>query len=368
MINNPIPIPTFFIYPPKKMEMLLTIDYSIFELTYISPDGINVARNHGGEKPRIKGVRMNKIKEFVLKHFEASLIILILIGIFSIAFLVHYKFSFLNFFFLPVILSGYFLGKNRAVLTAIFSILLMVLYLLFFNLLFGTGPGLSLDAAINLITWGGFLILTGAIIGTVSEQRENRIRNLRRSYIGSLEILLKYMEVADDVKPRSMRVARMAGKMAEAVGLEKREVENIKSAALLYEAGDLQSILPFFSEVVDFMALETEPSESRLDDRENVMLKSTASLLKEVEPILSNYFHHYVEEAHVLDKDLDNIPMGSILIALADIYDRMAFNVPPIQEVEEYQSKAGIEKLGGRAFPHVAIYALHDATSSPEES
>jgi hypothetical protein len=309
---------------------------------------------------------MKKIKEFVLKHFEASLIILILVGIFAIAFLVHYKFSFLNFFYLPVILSGYFLGKRKAVLTAIFCILLMVLYLMFFKLLFGMGPGLTLDSAINLITWGGFLILTGAIVGTVSEQRENRIRNLRRSYVGSLEILLKYMEVADDVKPRSMRVAHLAGKMAEAAGLEKREIENIKSAALLYEAGDLQSSLPFFCEVIDFMALEMDPAESRLGDRENVMLKSTASLLKEVEPLLYNYFHHYVEEAHVLDKDLDKIPMGSILIALADIHDRLTSNIPPLQEVEEYKSKAGIEKLGGRAFPHVAIYSLHEAVSKLE--
>jgi hypothetical protein len=306
---------------------------------------------------------MNKIKAFVLKHFEVSLIILIFVGILAIAFLVHYKFAFLNFFFLPVILSGYFLGRTRAVLTAIFCILLMVLYLLFFNLVFGTGPGLSLDAAINLITWGGFLILTGAIIGTVSEQRENKIRNLRRSYFGSLEILLKYMEVADEVKPRSLRIAQMAGKMAEAAGLEKREVENIKSASLLYEAGDLQSSLPFFGEVVDFMAAETEPSEGLLSDRENVMLKSTASLLKEVEPILYNYFLHYVQEAHILDKDLEKIPMGSSIIALADIHDRLECNVPPLQEVEEYQSKAGIEKLRGRAFPHVAIYALQEAAS-----
>jgi hypothetical protein len=310
---------------------------------------------------------MNRIKEFILKRFEVSLIILILLGIFAIVFLVHYKFTFLNFFFLPVILSGYFLGQKKAVLTAIFCVLLMLLYLLFFNILSGTGSGLSLDYAINLVTWGGFLILTGAIIGSVSEQREKRIRNLRRSYMGSLEIMLKYMEVADDATPRSMRVARLAGKMAEAAGLEKREVENIKSAALLYETGDLQSSLPFFSEVVEFMSSEKEPSESRLSDRENVMLKSTASLLKEVEPILYSYFHHYVEEAHILDKDLDNIPLGSVLIALADIHDRLTSNVPPLQEAEEYGSRVGIEKLGGRAFPHVALYALQEAVSLLEK-
>ncbi|UCE39742.1 MAG: hypothetical protein JSV17_09620 [Candidatus Aminicenantes bacterium] len=309
---------------------------------------------------------MKKIKEFVLRHFEISLLILILVGILAIVFLVHYKFSFLNFFFLPVILSGYFLGKKSAVLTAIFCILLMVLYLLFFNLLFGTGPGFSLDSAINLITWGGFLILTGAIIGTASEQRESKIRNLRRSYFGSLEILLKYMEVADDMKPRSLRVAILAGKMAEAAGLEKRESENIKSASLLYETGDLQSSLPFFGEVVDFMAAEAEPAEGHMSDRENVMLKSTVSLLKEVEPILSNFYLHYVQEAYNLDKDLEKIPIGSSIIALADIHDRLTNDVPPLQDSEEYRSMEGIEKLRGRAFPHVAIYALHEATSIPE--
>ncbi len=305
---------------------------------------------------------MKKIKEFILRHFEGSLIILILIGILVIVFLVTYKVSFLNFFFLPVILSGYFLGKKRAVLTGIFCILLVVFYLLAINLFLGSKPGFSLDEVINLITWGGFLILTAAIVGTLSEQRENRIMKLRQSYVGVLEILLKYMEVADEKKPRSLRVAILAGKMAEAAGLEKREIENIKSAALLYEAGDLQSSLSFFEEVVDFMSAKSGPSENKLGDRENVMLTSIASILKEVEPLLSQYYLRYIQEAHVLDKDLDHILVGSSIIALADLYDRLSHGVPPIQEEEEYQSKEAIEKLSGRTFPHVAFYALHEAT------
>jgi hypothetical protein len=309
----------------------------------------------------LEGVRMKKIKEFILKHFEGSLIILIFIGVLAIVFLVTYKFSFLNFFFLPVILSGYFLGQKRAVLTGIFCILLVVFYLMFTNLLLGSKPGFSLDEVINLITWGGFLILTGAIIGNVSEQRESRIMKLRQSYVGVLEILLKYMEVADEQKPRSLRVAALAGKMGEAAGLEKREIENIKSAALLYEAGDLQSSLPFFEEVIDFMSTKAVPAERQLGDRESVMLASTASILREVEPLLSQYFLHYVKEAHILDKDLDNIPVGSSLLALADIYDRLSHGVSLVQENEEYQSKTEIEKLSGRTFPHVAFYALHEA-------
>ncbi len=307
---------------------------------------------------------MRRLKDFVLEHFEASLIALIFIGVLAVVFLVHYKFAFLNFFFLPVILSGYYLGQKRAVLTAVFCILLVILYLVFFNLLSGPGQQISLDEAINLLTWGGFLVLTAYIIGTVSQQRETRIRNLRRSYVGALEILLKYMEVADDVKPRSLRVALLAGRMAEAAGLEKRDVENIKSAALLYEVGDLQSSLPFFGEVIDFMAADAKFSQDQLGDRENVMLKSTASILKEIEPILLSYFHHYVQEADVLDKNLDEIPIGSSIIALADIHDRLSNNVSLNQKNEAYTSMQGIESLGGRAFSPLALYALKEAISS----
>ena len=150
--------------------------------------------------------------------------------------------------------------------------------------------------------------------------------------------------------------------MGEAAGLEKREIENIKSAALLYEAGDLQSSLSFFEEVVGFMSSKFGPSEKQLGDRERVMLTSTASILKEVEPLLSNYFHHYVQEAHILDKELNIIPVGSSLIALADIYDRQTHGIPLVQENEEYQSKTGIDRLSGRSFPHVALFALHEVT------
>ena len=300
---------------------------------------------------------MRKLKTYILLHFEVTLVFLIFIGILAIAFLVHYKFSFLNFFFLPVILAGYFLGRRQAVLSGIFCILVVVLYLVFSRTLFGAGQGLTLDEIINLVTWGSFLILTGAVIGTVSEQRESRLKNLKRAYIGVLEIMLKYLEVADKEKPRSLRVSLLAGEIAQAAGLPKRDVENIKSAALLYDAGDLQANLPLFKEVANFIAGGVKAPEEELSDREQVMLKTTASLLKEIEPILIGYFHSYVEEAEIMNKDLNKIPLGSSIIALADLYDRVSAGLPssPIQGVK---SLADIEKLADRVFPASVIQAL----------
>lgn len=307
---------------------------------------------------------MKTIKTFFLKHFEGSLILLIILGILAIAFLVHFKFVFLNFFFLPVILAGYFLGKKRAVLISILSILLVLFYLLFSKILAGAGVGLSLDEGITLVTWSSFLILIAAMIGTLSEQRETRMKNLYSAYIGVLEILLKYLEVADEKKPRSVRIAHRAGKMAGVAGLDKRQVENIKSAALLFEAGDLRSNLPLFDEISEFMGAEGDITKSPIGDREKVLLQTTTSLLKDVEPILSDYYRYYVQDADKLDKNLSEIPVGSSILALADIYDRIENKAPPFHDLEEYSSLKNILSLSGRTFHEAAVNALQIVVSS----
>lgn len=307
---------------------------------------------------------MKTIKTFFLKHFEGSLILLIILGILAIAFLVHFKFAFLNFFFLPVILAGYFLRKKEAVLISILSILLVVFYLLFSKLLAGAGVGLSLDEGITLVTWSSFLILIAAVIGTLSEQRETRMKNLYSAYIGVLEILLKYLEVADEEKPRSVRIAHTAGKMAGVAGLDKRQVENIKSAALLIEAGDLQTNLPLFDEISEFMGAEGDITKSPIGDREKVLLQTTTSLLKEVEPILSDYYRYYVQDADMLDKNLSEIPVGSSILALADIYDRIENKAPPFHDLEEYSSIKNILSLSGRTFHEAAVNALQIVVTS----
>jgi hypothetical protein len=299
-----------------------------------------------------------KLRSLALKHFETTLILIILCGIVAIAFLVHYKFAFLNFFFLPVILAGYYLGKRQAVLTASLCILLIVLYHVFSRVLFHLLPPISLDEVLNIVTWAGFLILTAAIIGIIAEQRESRMKSLQRAYTGVLEIILKYLEVADEQKPRSMRVAHLAGKIAGAAGLSTFQIENIKSAALLIEAGDLRANLHLYEQVAGFIESEAGPVGKKIDDRERVLLRTTASLLKEVEPILANYFYHYVEDAAIMDKDLSTVPIGSSIIALADLCDRLNTGMLAPPWKEEIQSLEDIRMLSGRAFPTIAVQAL----------
>jgi len=301
---------------------------------------------------------MKKIKTFIIDHFEGSLIALILVGTLAIALLVQYKLSFLNFFFLPVILAGYFLGKKHGVLTSVFSVLMVFLYLIFTRQSKGAGLSFSMDEVITLVSWASFLILTGALIGVISEQREKRLQKIRNAYIGILEVLFKYLECGDDIKPSSLRIASLAGKIAVAVGLDTREMENIKSAALLSEAGTLHTNIDFFMEMTDFLGTDIKNPENSLNDHNKVILKSTASLLKEVAPLLNSFNQYYIQEAGILQKDLNEIPVGASILALAHIKDKISNHAPPFQGVEEYKSIADINKLSGSTFHTSAVAAF----------
>ena len=56
--------------------------------------------------------------------------------------------------------------------------------------------------------------------------------------------------------------------------------------------------------MTDFLSQESPADQAKLGDREKVLLKSTSSLLKEVQPLLNAYLLHYVKEAEKLEKDL----------------------------------------------------------------
>ncbi|HNS05435.1 MAG TPA: hypothetical protein PKH53_05430 [Candidatus Saccharicenans sp.] len=291
------------------------------------------------------------------KQLETIIAIIIVLVIVGAGFLVHYKFILLNFFFLPVIFSGYYLGRRRALLIAITCILLETLYLVFSYEVVGVKFLLSQDDLFFLISWAVFLVLTAWIVGTLSERTEREVLNLKKAYLGILAIVLKYLEVGEEGKSRAEKIADLAGKMAEVLELNKAEVENIKSAALLSDIQDLQNFLPLFSQTSKLMN-EEDFVQNNLSDREKILLKTAALILDEVQPILQTYFVHYRQKANELEKSLAVIPLGASLIALAELYIRLQQQGKVKIGPEEVSSLEDIRRLRGNYFPEKAIDAL----------
>ncbi|MGB9835617.1 MAG: hypothetical protein ACPLRX_02620 [Candidatus Saccharicenans sp.] len=296
-------------------------------------------------------------KVFSGRQFETILALIIVVAILLIGILVHYKFYLLNFFFLPVIFSGYYLGRRRAILIALACVLLEVLYLVFSSRVFGVVFKFGQDELIFLISWALFLVITGWIVGLLSEKREKELFNLKRAYVGILSIVLKYLELGEEGKSTAEKVADLAGKIASVLEMSKAEVENIKSAALLSDIQELENFLPLVSRTAAFIDQEGF-SQMKLLDREKIMLKTAALILSEVQPLLQSYNVHYRQKAAELEKSLQTIPVEASIIALAELYVKLTRQGRVKIGPEEITSLEDIKKLKGKYFPEKVVEAF----------
>jgi len=110
-----------------------------------------------------------KFKHYLINNFEGAFILLILISVCLINYFIYSKTAFLNFYFLPIMTAGYYLGKRMAVLGAFFSILMTSVFILAEKEAYLVPAG-EFELYFNLTVWGGFLILAGWWIGSLSER------------------------------------------------------------------------------------------------------------------------------------------------------------------------------------------------------
>ena len=298
-----------------------------------------------------------RLRDWPGKRPETFVAIVLIVGIIVIGFLVYNRLSFLNFFFLPVIFSGYYLGKKKAVLAAVACILLECFFLILARQTMGARYAVSFDDVIFLMTWAGFLILTAAIIGTLTEKRSQEMFDLKKAYTGVLAIMLKYLEAAGEEKSRPERISSLAGKIAEGIGLERQEVENIKSAALLSDVPELRNCMPIFLDTNRFMDDGTS-GVGKLSANEIVLLKTTAALLTEIHPLLESYFLNYGHKDPAQPADLDAVPVGASVIALAELYERVRSQGKVRYGGCELRSAEDLLTLCGKYFPQRAVEVL----------
>jgi putative nucleotidyltransferase with HDIG domain len=304
---------------------------------------------------------MELAKEFILKHFEKILIVVILFAAFLGSYLIDEKSIVLNFYYLPVLASGYFLGRRLGVLTAVFSILIIVISAILIPDKFFSNQD-WLNSVAMLLSWGGFLILASITVGTLYEQNERRLKDLKNAYIGVLEILSKYLESTDRyTKGHSVRVSELAMEIGMAMDLSRAEVENVRVAGLLHDIGKIE-----ISGEILRKAAQLTTEEQEIINEHTVkgayLLTSVGSVLKEVVPIVVSHHKYFTDAPGEQTTERIEIPLGARIIAVADAFDAMTSDRPyrkgmlPWEAMEEIVRNAGkqFDPEVVNAFKHVA--------------
>jgi putative nucleotidyltransferase with HDIG domain len=300
---------------------------------------------------------MEQAKEFILKHFEKILIIIILLAALIGTYFIEEKSIVLNFYYLPVLASGYFLGRRLGVLTAVFSVLMVAISAIIFpNGFFGKQD--LFKSVAQILSWGGFLILSSIAVGTLYEQNERRMKDLKNAYIGILEILSKYLESTDRyTKGHSVRVSELAMEIGIAMELPRTEVENVRVAGLLHDIGKVE-----ISGEILRKAAELTTEERDLVDEHTVkgayLLTSVGSVLKEVVPIVVSHHMHFTEATGDPEKDVTTVPLGARIIAVADSFDAMTSDRPYRKGMTPWEAMEEIIKNAGKQFDPKVVDAF----------
>ena len=291
---------------------------------------------------------LDRAKQLFLRHFERILVVLLVASLLVINALIDQKIAFLSFYYLPIILAGFFGGRRFAVVSGVFIASLVV----FFQATRGLGmePGLTEDVLLTLIPWAGFLILTGYVVGGLAEQRAARLTDLKNAYLATLEVLTYHIESAErHQEGHSTRVAQLAADMGAELKLSENEVENLRIAALLHEVGTAdQRLLRLLSRSVTDESL------------------AVARALRGAAEIIAEYSHYY--EIVGDDWDIEALPMAVTVkvLAVADAFETLQTATPVRPAFTRWSALEEVEKGAGRTFAREAVRALRVVAGRPE--
>ncbi len=288
---------------------------------------------------------LEDVRKYVVRNFEAFVIAFIIVSVVLVSYFVHQKLGVLNLYYLPVLAAGYVVGKRFALLTSIFSVAAVALFVILNPGAFAGGRT-TLTVAIDLIAWGGFLVLASIVVGTLYEEKEKHIQELRRAYVGVLEILSKYLESADRyTKGHSLRVAEMSAEVAGKMGLPEAEVETIRAAALLHDVGKVEISTELLRKASELSTQEKAVLDSHVK-RGVDLLRSVGVVLQEAIPIILAHHQRFVGSA-TNGGDAKVAPVGARILAVADAFDAMTSDrpyragMPPWKAMEELGNNAG---------------------------
>lgn len=235
----------------------------------------------------------------------------------------------LNLFYLPIVLSGYFLGRSSAGILALFSTIAVTITAALDHkgLASFTSPVMM---GLAITVWAAVLGLTAILVGTLCDERAAKIGELHDAYVGVVEVLTRYLQSGNPkVKTKSVRVGELCQNVAEEMRLSRKQIDDIRVGALLNDLGKVEITSKLISRAVG--TLEAQPNRN---DKHTFLgmdlVHSLGEVLHGAVPLLSGPDGHAgaLDEENAQGKGAE-IPLGAKIIRAVGAYDEMTMNESP---------------------------------------
>ena len=191
------------------------------------------------------------------RFFEITLIGVVVAMALLAAQLGGYKLVVLNLFYLPIILSAYFLGRTSGCVLALLAALVITIVTTLDPTSLST-QFTTLLGGLAIAIWAAVLGLAAILIGTLCDERAATVEELHEAYVGVVEVLSKYLQGGNPrSKARSVRVAELSQLVAAEMRLSRKQIDDIRVGALLYDLGNVEITTKLITKAVD--TLESSP-------------------------------------------------------------------------------------------------------------
>jgi hypothetical protein len=291
---------------------------------------------------------LERAKLFFFRYFEQIFVLLLVLAMVAIHNLVDQKFAFLSFYYLPMILAGFYGGRRFAVMAGVFVVGLVFYWQEMKGL--DMLPGLYGDALLHLVPWAGFLILTGYVVGGLAEQRQARLAEVKNAYLATLELLTYHIESTErNQQGHSNRVSGVAVAIAHELGLPEDDAENLRVAALLHEVGTRDARL--------LRLLSRSVTDSSV---------TVARAMRGAAEIIGEYGHYYEIVGEDWDIEALPLPLTVKVLAVADAFETLQMATPVRPAFPKWSALEEVEKGAGKTFAKDAVRALRAVADRPE--
>jgi putative nucleotidyltransferase with HDIG domain len=196
--------------------------------------------------------------------------------------------------------------------------------------------------------WMWTVVLTVPLIGIRQIYRMNW--ELQRSSEELLQLLVNAIEARDPyTSGHSKRVAHYATIIAKSVGMKKKVVDRIFTAAILHDVGKIHE---------DFAPILRKPSTLTPEERaiieshseRGAQLVSTVSQLEDIVPVIRHHHERWDGRGYPARLAGQDIPLGSRLIMLADTIDAMTSDRPYRAALSKDVVLAELDRMSGIQF------------------
>lgn len=189
-------------------------------------------------------------------------------------------------------------------------------------------------------------------------------KELEEAYLSSVKVLTAAIDARDPYTlGHSTRVAKIARKIGERIGLPAKELEDLEIGSLFHDVGKLKT--------PDYILLKEGPLDP-MEHREIVShcdygaaILSRASSLQKYIPAVRHHHEWFNGEGYPDGLSGDNIPLHAAIISIADAFDAMTSVRPYKNSRSQDQALLELSRFSGTQFNPRLIEVFQSTFSDP---